>query len=158
MLNLMESMARKGEVDFALEKGEDPCIAEVDPNQIQQVLSNLIVNGIQAMPSGGKLTVGVRKERVRPPVDHGGAEDEYICLFVQDEGAGIPEEQLPRLFEPFFTTKQVGQGTGLGLSVSRGIVSEHGGWIRVSSQVGRGSCFSIYLPLRSPDGDSGADR
>jgi signal transduction histidine kinase len=65
---------------------------------------------------------------------------------VQDEGEGIPAENLPHIFEPFFTTKEVGKGTGLGLSISYGIVEEHGGWIEVQSKPGEGSCFTVCLP------------
>jgi signal transduction histidine kinase len=83
---------------------------------------------------------------VRPPADLGGNEDDYVCLRVKDEGAGIAKENLEHVFEPFFTTKDVGEGTGLGLSVAYGIVRDHGGWIAVESEVGRGTRFSMYLP------------
>jgi signal transduction histidine kinase len=148
VLGLLRPMAEKRDVTLALSGDESPCLAEVDSDQLQQVLTNLVVNGIQAMLKGGRLTVGIRCDRFKPPLDHGGPEAEYLCLYVQDQGIGIGEENLRHLFEPFFTTKRVGEGTGLGLSVSRGIVREHGGWIGVDSQLGKGSCFSIYLPLR----------
>ena len=79
----------------------------------------------------------------------GGPEAEWVRLDVVDEGEGISPEVLPRVFEPFFTTKGVGEGTGLGLSVSYGLIRDHGGWISVSSEPGRGSCFSIFLPLEA---------
>jgi two-component system NtrC family sensor kinase len=104
------------------------------------------MNAIQAMPDGGRVTVGLRTQRIFPPADCGGPEDEYVCLYVRDQGTGIAESNLPRLFEPFFTTKDVGEGTGLGLSVSRGIIQEHGGWISVESRLGEGACFSVFLP------------
>ncbi|MBI4578790.1 MAG: HAMP domain-containing histidine kinase [Planctomycetes bacterium] len=147
---LLGSMARKQNVAIAVSGGDTPVWTDADPNQIAQVLSNLFMNGIQAMPAGGKLTIGFTAERVRPPAGLGLPEAEYRCVFVQDEGGGIHEEDLGRLFEPFFTTKEVGQGTGLGLSVSNGIVREHGGWITVTSRVGTGSVFSVYLPGEDP--------
>jgi signal transduction histidine kinase len=70
----------------------------------------------------------------------------YLAVEIRDQGVGIPEEHLEHLFEPFFTTKGVGEGTGLGLSIAYGIVQEHGGWIDVASQPGKGSCFSVFLP------------
>lgn len=120
--------------------------AEVDAGQFQQVLTNLVLNAIQALADGGKVTVGIRTERVRPPADVGGQAGEFLCVFVQDNGPGIAEADLPRIFEPFFTTKGVGEGTGLGLSISRGIIHEHGGWIGVESRPGTGACFNVYLP------------
>jgi signal transduction histidine kinase len=129
----------------------------VDPDKLQQVLSNLVINGIQAMPGGGMLKVDIKGEHFRPPVDHGGPEARFIRISVKDQGIGITEENKIHLFEPFFTTKGVGEGTGLGLSVSRGIVREHGGWIAVESQAGRGSCFSIYLPEGATDARTSAD-
>ena len=124
-------------------------IASVDPDQIQQVLTNLMVNAIQAMPDGGAVQVAIRRERARPPEDHEADQGDYFCIEVKDEGEGIPQEDLPHLFEPFFTTKEVGEGTGLGLSIAYGIVLEHGGWIDVASQPGQGSRFLAYLPQES---------
>jgi two-component system, NtrC family, sensor kinase len=143
---VLAATARKNGVTFNLESGTDPVRAEVDAGQLQQVLSNLVLNAIQAMPKGGQVTVGVQIEQVRPPADLGGSEGEFLCLFVQDQGSGIAEADLPRIFEPFFTTKDVGEGTGLGLSISRGIIHEHGGWISVTSRPGEGARFNVYLP------------
>jgi signal transduction histidine kinase len=83
---------------------------------------------------------------VRPPPDHGGREAEHAFFTIQDEGCGIPAEHIQQVFDPFFTTKDVGEGTGLGLSVSLGIVREHAGWIEVQSEPGRGTCFTVWLP------------
>ena len=143
---LLGSVARKHGVSLELREGSGPVVAAVDTDQMQQVLTNLVVNAIQAMPRGGQVVVQAGLERVRPPADHGGAEDAYLCLSVSDQGQGIADADLPRIFEPFFTTKDIGVGTGLGLSVSRGIVLEHGGWIAVQSRPGAGSRFSVYLP------------
>jgi two-component system, NtrC family, sensor kinase len=147
-MSLLSSMADKRNVTMVLPRGE-PVLAEVDPDQIQQVLSNLLMNGIQAMPHGGQLTVTIQSQHIRPPADHGGPADDYISFSVEDQGVGISEEDLPRVFEPFFTTKDVGEGTGLGLSVTRGIIREHGGWIGVTSRAGQGTCFAVYLPQGS---------
>ena len=123
-----------------------PFFARVDQSQMQQVLANVLVNGIQAMPNGGRLRVSVGARRARPPGDRGAPEGDYVCVSVEDQGTGIPRDQLAQIFEPFFTTKRVGEGTGLGLAVAHGIVGEHGGWIDVESEVGKGSRFSIFLP------------
>jgi signal transduction histidine kinase len=145
-VEVLGSAARKKNVTLTLALGPEPVAAQVDAGQIQQVLSNLVLNAIQAMPDGGEVTAGVRRERACPPANMGGPEAEYICMFVQDQGPGIPESDRARIFEPFFTTKGVGEGTGLGLSVSLGIVREHRGWINVASAAGEGACFSVYLP------------
>ena len=121
-------------------------MARVDPGQIQQVLTNLVVNAFQAMPEGGRVEVRIRAARTRPPEVPAGPEADYLCIEFEDEGEGIPHEVQSRLFDPFFTTKDVGEGTGLGLSIAHGIVLDHGGWIDVESKPGEGSCFSVYLP------------
>jgi signal transduction histidine kinase len=110
------------------------------PGKLNQVLVNLLVNAVQACAPGGNITVRTRAEAGAAVVE------------VEDDGCGIRPEHLPRLFEPFFTTKPVGQGTGLGLSVSYAIVRDHGGTITVESTVGRGSTFRVRLPLRPPGG------
>jgi two-component system NtrC family sensor kinase len=106
-----------------------------DGGQIQQALIALATNGIDAMPDGGELTF-----RAFTKANH-------VVIEVEDTGAGIPDENMSKIFEPFFTTKEVGKGTGLGLSVCYGIISDHGGRISVRSTVGRGTTFSIFLPL-----------
>jgi two-component system, NtrC family, sensor kinase len=108
------------------------------PGKINQVFLNLIVNAIQACDRGGRVTTRSR------------AESGGVIVEVLDDGCGISPEHRSRLFEPFFTTKPVGEGTGLGLSVSFGIVRDHGGAIEVESELGRGSTFRVRLPLR-PD-------
>ena len=107
----------------------------VDRHMIEQVLMNLILNAVQAMKGGGVLTI-------RTSVVEG------VCLVeVRDTGSGIAPTVLPKIFDPFFTTKGEGEGTGLGLSVSLGIVERHGGKILVESEVGKGTTFSLCLPL-----------
>jgi signal transduction histidine kinase len=106
-----------------------------DPAQLKQVLVNLVVNAVQAMPGGGSLTVGTQA--------CGG----IVSLVVKDSGTGISEEILPKIFLPFFTTKDVSEGTGLGLAVVHGIVTAHGGSIDVQSRPGAGSRFEVRLPV-----------
>jgi signal transduction histidine kinase len=113
---------------------------------LQQVLTNLVVNGIQAMPDGGRLVIGLSEARRRPPGARAGVEAPFFCISVEDEGVGIPSSGRDRLFEPFFTTKQTGEGTGLGLWLAHDIVRERGGFIEVDSEPGRGSRFAVYLP------------
>jgi two-component system NtrC family sensor kinase len=147
-LALLRPMAQKRGVSFVFDGDGEPVPAEIDPDQLQQVLTNLAVNGIQAMPEPGKLTVGISRLRTEPPPDQPGPVAPFIRVVVKDEGVGISPHDRVHLFEPFFTTKGVGEGTGLGLSVSRGIIREHGGWIAVESEPGKGSSFAIYLPDR----------
>lgn len=143
---VLGATARKNGVSLTCEGDARPAYAQVDAGQVQQVLSNLILNAIQAMPEGGQATVSVRTDRVQPPPDVGGPEGEFYCIDVHDTGTGIAEADLSKIFEPFFTTKGVGEGTGLGLSISRGIIHEHGGWISVMSRFGEGTRFSVHLP------------
>jgi two-component system, NtrC family, sensor kinase len=105
-----------------------------DGSQLHQVLVNLIVNAVQAMPEGGRLTVATQTD------------DGHLLLVVEDTGSGMSPEVLPRIFTPFFTTKDIPEGNGLGLPVVHGIVSAHGGTIQVQSTVGQGSRFEIRLP------------
>lgn len=147
VIDLLSVTARKSNVTLGLEKTVGAPHVEVDRSQIQQVLMNLVMNGIQAMPGGGRLLITLGVANVRHPGVPGGEERKYLRVAVSDEGEGIPREHIELVFDPFFTTKGVGKGTGLGLSISYGIVQEHGGWIDVQSELGKGSCFSIYLPL-----------
>jgi two-component system NtrC family sensor kinase len=116
-----------------------PDLPEVRGNRqgLQQVLLNLIINAVQAMPGGGDLTVRAAQDK-----------NKRIIMTVQDTGVGISDEHLPHIFDPFFTTKEVGRGTGLGLSVSHGIIKKHGGRITVESSPGKGSTFTVVLPTQ----------
>jgi two-component system NtrC family sensor kinase len=147
VLDLLQTTAKKWGVTFELVLPEEglPPIA-VDEAQMQQVLINLIMNGIQAMPDGGRLRAAIKFERIFPPLPEGAREKDCLIIDIADEGEGIRPENIRHLFEPFFTTREVGQGTGLGLSIAYGIVKEHGGWIDVNSDPGTGTCFSVYLP------------
>ncbi len=111
-------------------------LVKVDPVQIKQVLLNIILNGIQAIESTGTLTLCTSFD----------SSSQYICIEIIDTGTGIPPENIPRLFDPFYTTKE--KGTGLGLAVADKIMEVHHGYIEVSSELGVGTCFSLYLPVR----------
>jgi len=109
---------------------------EVLPLRLNQVFLNLLVNAGQAIDGKGRIVITT------------GTEDAEAWVAVEDTGCGIPKAHLNRIFEPFFTTKPVGQGTGLGLSVSYSIIRKHGGRIEVDSEVGRGTRFTVHVPLR----------
>ncbi|HVZ73685.1 MAG TPA: ATP-binding protein [Polyangia bacterium] len=153
---LRESASRQGiavEVRAAADLPDVPG----DPDQIQQVCLNLLGNAIHAMPSGGSLRVAVdRVVRRKGGLDLA-APAEYVVVEISDSGAGIPEAHREKIFEPFFTTRDEGQGTGLGLAVSNGIVKDHDGWIEVETNGGdgvngtngargAGAVFRVYLP------------
>lgn len=116
--------------------------------QLQQVFTNLIINAMHASTPGSTVMV---TSRFSPALGEFGGTVELSFI---DHGTGIKEEHLKRIFEPFFTTKEVGKGTGLGLSVSYGIIKEHGGEISVQSTVGKGTTFTIVLPIQKPDPES----
>jgi two-component system, NtrC family, sensor kinase len=155
-LHLLRPLGRDHRVEIVFELPQEPLYVEADKTLLQQVFTNLIVNAIDAMPSGGTVMVTAGVETATPPADVTAQSGRFVYCHVQDDGEGMRPEILPRLFEPFFTTKGVGKGTGLGLAVSYGIVSEHGGWIDVGTELGVGSRFSVYLPERSEDGDVAA--
>lgn len=102
---------------------------------MSQVFINLVMNAIHAMPEGGTLRVGLAQDR------------DMVQLTVADTGHGIPQEVLSKIFEPFFTTKEFGKGTGLGLTVVKGIIEEHQGTITVESEEGKGTMFTVSLPI-----------
>jgi PAS domain S-box-containing protein len=137
------------DVEFKFTATDSLWAVKADPDQIVQVLMNLCVNSRDAMPRGGTLTIttsnvinGEHAQEKTPYVPPG----EYVELSVSDTGTGISEEVQEHMFEPFFTTKEVGKGTGLGLSTVYAIVNQSGGYIRLHSEIGKGTCFSVYLP------------
>lgn len=149
---LIKLLERTLPEDVALELGYDrnKYVINGDPTRLQQMLMNLALNARDAMPQGGSLSFQLTSLTVGPdqppPLPDMGV-GEWLQLAVTDTGSGIEAEHLSHLFEPFFTTKEQGQGTGLGLAQVYGIVKQHDGSIRVESQVGRGTTFTIYLPL-----------
>jgi two-component system NtrC family sensor kinase len=155
-VKLVQAYAKKQGVALAVACPDVPALAQVDAGQIEQVITNLVMNAVQAMPGEGQVAIAIRACQTMPPAGHTGDEGEYLCLSVTDEGTGIVEEHRQHVFEPFFTTKDVGEGTGLGLAIVYGIIAEHDGWIDVTSEVGKGSCFSVYLP-KVPDAGANPD-
>jgi two-component system NtrC family sensor kinase len=139
---LVANEAEINGVDFRLDLSADLPQIQGNPRDLQQVFLNLFLNAIQAMPSGGVLSAQGRATG-----------DGAVEVEVTDTGIGIPEEHLGSVFDPFFTTKEVGTGTGLGLFVSFGIVKKHGGAITLRSKVGKGTTFTVRLPVASPGGD-----
>ena len=109
-----------------------------DARHIEQVLGNLVINAYQAMVEGGSLIISVQQSTP-------GAGHNTVCIQVKDTGIGIPPEDMPKIFEPLFTTKS--SGIGLGLAVSKKLVEANGGTIKVESEVGKGSTFTVYLPI-----------
>ncbi|MFN2225048.1 MAG: sensor histidine kinase, partial [Anaerolineae bacterium] len=107
----------------------------LDASRIKEVFLSLALNALQAMPAGGRLVVRTEQRGDR------------VAVTFADDGEGIADDVLPRIFEPFYTTRPVGQGTGLGLSVSLGIVQDHGGTMQVDSRPGEGATFVIWLPV-----------
>jgi PAS domain S-box-containing protein len=132
-----------------------------DPTQMQQVLMNLCTNAAHAMQEkGGKLDVELSALRISEHENADGMKPgPYVRLIVRDTGVGIPPEIIDKIFDPFFTTKEVGEGTGLGLSVVHGIVKQHNGYITVTSEPGKGSTFTVYLPqiAGEPETDAAGD-
>ncbi|MBU0704962.1 MAG: PAS domain S-box protein [Chloroflexi bacterium] len=134
-----------------VELGEQaaPLVVQADSIRMQQVLVNLVTNARDAMPEGGDLRFGLSRVTLKPGEAVPVAEmspGEWVCLAVSDTRTGMAEEVRSRIFEPFFTTKPVGEGTGLGLAQVYGIVRQHGGYIGVETEVGKGTTFHIYLP------------
>lgn len=144
-------------VQLQFKFSEEPLRIHADPGMIDQILLNLSVNARDAMPKGGGIIIETsaaefdEASATQTPQARAGR---FVCLSVTDSGCGIPPEVLPRIFEPFFTTKEVGKGTGLGLATVFGIVQQHGGWINVYSEVGRGTTFRVYLPRLASTSDT----
>ncbi len=119
----------------------------VDPDQMKQVVMNLLVNAQHAIDGEGRITIHTQRSLEPKTLQPGAGAVSAVEFSITDTGCGISKENLKRIFDPFFTTKEVGIGTGLGLSVSHGIVEAHGGMIEIESEVGEGSTFRVTLPL-----------
>ncbi|MBA4372371.1 MAG: PAS domain-containing sensor histidine kinase [Thermodesulfovibrio sp.] len=136
-------------IAFALQIADRSLMVMADVGQIEQVLMNLVTNARDAMPLGGRLTIGTGLAELDDDyiATYGyGKPGRYVLVTVADTGCGIDGETQKKIFEPFFTTKGIGEGTGLGLAISYGIVKQHGGFIKVYSELGKGTLFKIYLP------------
>ncbi len=149
IFQLLHPMSSKQHVTFALNKDEEAeVVLSVDGSQIQQVMINLLINSVQAMPDGGTVSVSVTNEFLAGLQSENQTPQRFLKIRIVDEGEGICKEVLEHIFTPFFTTKTISTGTGLGLSIAHGIIEEHGGWIDVESSVLNGACFSVYLPIK----------
>ena len=135
VLDFFKSRCNKEGVEVTCSLSTELPEVNADPTQLNQVVVNLIVNALQAMPHGGDLKIQTSFE------------NNQVFLIIEDTGIGMNEEVLGKIFTPFFTTKEVGKGTGLGLPVVHGIITSHGGSLRVKSKVGQGTRFEIQLPI-----------
>jgi two-component system NtrC family sensor kinase len=133
-VRLLSHQKRRSAVEFRLDLADDLSPVSGDPGQLQQAVIALATNALDAMVISGILTIAAKNQ------------DDKVVVDVIDNGVGIPQENLPKIFEPFFTTKEIGKGTGLGLAVCYGILTEHGGALDVQSTVGVGTTFTITLP------------
>jgi two-component system, NtrC family, sensor kinase len=139
---IMENQALVKGVRVKFRPAENLSPVNMDRSQFQGVLLNILINGLDATKSGDGITVATKDSDWVNESGQKGVE-----ISVKDTGCGIPSEHINKLFDPFFTTKEVGRGTGLGLAVSLGVVQRHGGSIRVQSEVGKGSTFTLWVPL-----------
>jgi signal transduction histidine kinase len=147
-LDLLRPLAAKNDVRLEVVRDATrEVVVPADASALEQVLTNLVVNAVQAMRKPGTVKVVISEETSAPPDVPGAPAVRCAVLRVVDDGNGIEHDDLPHVFEPFFTTKDVGEGTGLGLSVAYGIAQDHGGWITAESKLGEGSTFTVCLPL-----------
>jgi signal transduction histidine kinase len=141
---LLSHQSRGEKINIQVQSAQNLQPVLGDAGQLQQAVIALATNAVDAMPFGGVLKISARNE------------GSFVLIEVCDNGIGIPSENLPKIFEPFFTTKEIGRGTGLGLAVCYGILTEHGGSLDVQSTVGVGTTFTISLPAANQNGDSPA--
>jgi signal transduction histidine kinase len=147
---LIRTLGEHVELITGLAAGLAPVLA--DPGQIEQVLVNLAVNARDAMPQGGKLIIHTANTSIDETAGLGEVPPgQYVALKVSDTGAGMPKDVMDRVFEPFFTTKPKGAGTGLGLATVYGIITQAGGRVRVYSEPGLGTSFTVLLPVTEQD-------
>jgi two-component system NtrC family sensor kinase len=135
--NLISHQKRGSNIEYKVEVADDLPLVNADGGQIQQAVIALATNAVDAMPDGGTLTLRARGQGNR------------VAIEIEDTGVGIRNEDVSKIFEPFFTTKEVGKGTGLGLAVCYGIITDHGGRLGVRSNLGKGTTFTILLPANS---------
>jgi two-component system NtrC family sensor kinase len=135
-VTLLENQALFHNIQIEMALDPELPLAVIDPSQMERVFMNMIINAAEAMEGQGNLTLTTEFDPI----------EEQIIIFVSDTGYGINEADMRRIFDPFFTTKEVGQGTGLGLALSYGIIREHEGSISVESEVGKGTTFIVRLP------------
>jgi PAS domain S-box-containing protein len=133
-MELFQERLARNQIQVELALADDCPLALADPDQMSQVFINLVMNAVHAMPDGGTLRIGLAPEK------------QMVKLTIADTGHGIPRDVIEKVFEPFYTTKEFGQGTGLGLTVVKGIIEEHQGSIVVESREGKGTTFTILIP------------
>jgi two-component system, NtrC family, sensor kinase len=144
-LDFLGQQIQKQKIKVVKDLGDHLPAVTGDPDQLQQVLLNLMVNAIQSMPEGGELRLIATPQWVsKEGLEEG--QRQYVEIRVEDTGVGMEREVIKNIFNPFFTTKEKERGTGLGLTVSQGIVQDHEGWIDVESEAGKGSVFKVFLP------------
>jgi len=146
-IELLAGQLSSARVRVRLERTAQPARVAGDSDRLQQVLINLLLNAVQAMPDGGALVVETGAVRRTRPGLEGSAEQDFVSVAVTDTGIGIPAEIKDRIFDPFYTTKEGQGGTGLGLAVVSGIVKEHDGWIDVEDAKPGGTVFRVFLPV-----------
>jgi PAS domain S-box-containing protein len=159
-LTLMLKRLLGERIELSVQTPKKAVPVQADASLLDQAIINLAINARDAMPSGGKLTLKLSGVRVHGDYVREHVESyvgEFARIQVLDQGVGISDEVMPHLFEPFFTTKGVGQGTGLGLASVHGMAQQHQGWVTVQSELGKGSCFEIFLPLCAPEIDANSD-
>ncbi|MDH3524677.1 MAG: PAS domain-containing protein [Acidobacteriota bacterium] len=145
-------------VEFVMDLAPEPLEARLDPLQVEQVVLNLVVNGLDAMAGGGRLEISTSSRDLdESSASHQVLPGPYVGFEVRDSGVGMSEETQARIFEPFFTTKDPDRGTGLGLAIVYGIVKQNDGYVWVQSKLGEGTCFQVYFP-RSPSEKIVAER
>ena len=146
-MELLQGKLTSANVKHTLRRADGLPLIKGNSDRLQQVLLNLLLNAIQAMPGGGALTVETLVSKRRRPGLEAEPEHEYAVVEVSDSGVGIPPERRDKIFEPFYTSRQDDGGTGLGLAVCHGIVKEHDGWIEIRDAERGGTVFSVYLPV-----------
>jgi PAS domain S-box-containing protein len=145
----------RGNIELVCDIEDNIWPVEVDLGELELALVNIAVNARDAMPDGGTITLTARNVVLKPGSAAGALEGEFVALAIIDTGGGMPPEVLLRVFEPFFTTKPVGKGTGLGLSQVHGFANQSGGAVTLSSEPGRGTVVTIYLPRSASTASSG---
>lgn len=147
VLDMLRTLASGRHVQLEVRDLAEGVELTTDAHQLQQALTNLVVNAVQASSAGGRVRLRVEPRRVTPPPEVGTRELEAVCFAVEDQGLGVPETMREDIYRPFFTTKPAGQGTGLGLAIASSIVRDLGGWITLETGVERGSRFEVWIPL-----------
>ncbi|ACY14822.1 sensor histidine kinase [Haliangium ochraceum] len=151
-ISLVTPIAEHSQV--SIEFLEAPAImAKVDEQKVLQILTNVMINGVQALPEGGRMRVRLDRELVEEPPDARAAAGQYVRITIEDEGVGMAPELRENVFEPFFQASGGTPSSGLGLAVCYAVVREHGGWITVHSELGEGSRFDVYLPNSNDEGE-----